>query len=66
MNKVMLVSVLRSQIYEHTNFVEVSGHNLQSFCMVFLNHRKGGMVFYQVFLLSPLQGIVSELECEET
>jgi hypothetical protein len=24
--------------------------------MDFLNHREGGMVFYQVFLLSPLQG----------
>ncbi len=23
--------------------------------MDFLNHREGGMVFYQVFLLSPLQ-----------
>jgi hypothetical protein len=42
------------------NFVEVSGHNLESsqtwgFCMDFLNHRVGGMVFYQVFLRSPLQ-----------
>jgi hypothetical protein len=39
-------------------FREVSGHNLESsqtcgFCMDFLNHREGGMVFYQVFLLSP-------------
>jgi hypothetical protein len=25
--------------------------------MDFLNHREGGMVFYQVFLLSPLQCI---------
>jgi hypothetical protein len=37
-----------------------SGHNLEisqtwGFCMNFLNHREGGMVFYQVFLLSPLQ-----------
>ncbi len=23
--------------------------------MDFLNHREGGMIFYQVFLLSPLQ-----------
>jgi hypothetical protein len=23
--------------------------------MDFLNHRKGGMVFYQVFILSPFQ-----------
>jgi hypothetical protein len=29
--------------------------------MDFLNHRKGGMVFYQVFLLSPLQCTVTEL-----
>ncbi len=42
------------------NFVEVSGHNLESsqtwgFCTDFLNHREGGKVFYQIFLLSPLQ-----------
>jgi hypothetical protein len=42
------------------NHVEVSGHNLESsqtygFNMKFLNHREGGMVFYQVFLLSHLQ-----------
>jgi hypothetical protein len=41
------------------NFVEVSGHNLESsqtwgFCMDFLNEREGGMVFYPVFLRSPL------------
>ncbi len=41
------------------NQVEVSGHNLGSsqtwgFCMDFLNHCEGGMVFYQVFLLYPL------------
>ncbi len=40
------------------NFVEVSGHNLESsqtwgFCMDFLNHRQGGTVFNKVFLLSP-------------
>ncbi len=29
------------------------------FCMDFLNHRKGDTVFYQVFLLSPLQCIVT-------
>jgi hypothetical protein len=38
------------------NFVEVSRHNLEiirlDFCMDFLNPREGGMVFYQVFLLS--------------
>jgi hypothetical protein len=28
---------------------------LEVFCMDFLNHREGGMVFYQVFLLSPFQ-----------
>jgi hypothetical protein len=38
------------------NNVEVSGHNLErshtwSFCMDFLNHRVGRMVFYQVFFL---------------
>jgi len=42
------------------NFVEVSGHNLENSqawgcCMDFLNHRKEGTVFYQVFLLSSLQ-----------
>ncbi len=42
------------------NFVEVSGHNLESSqtwgsCMDFLKHRDGSMVFYEVFLLSPLQ-----------
>ncbi len=30
--------------------------------MDFLNHREGGMVFYQVFLLSPLQCTTTELE----
>ncbi len=30
--------------------------------MDFLNHRKGGMVFYQVFLLSPLQCTVTEVK----
>jgi hypothetical protein len=29
--------------------------------MDFLNHREEGMVFYQVFLLSPLQCTVIEL-----
>jgi hypothetical protein len=28
--------------------------------MDFLNHGEGGMVFYQVFLLSPLQCMVTE------
>jgi hypothetical protein len=46
------------------NSVEVSWHNLESsqtwcFFMDFLNCRKGGMVFYQVFLLSPLQCTVT-------
>jgi hypothetical protein len=41
-------------------FFEVSGHNLESsqtlgFCMDFLNHMEGGVVFWQVFLLSSLQ-----------
>ncbi len=31
------------------------------FCMDSLNHWEGGMVFYQVFLLSPLQCTVTEL-----
>ena len=30
--------------------------------MDFLNHREGGMVFYQDFLLSPLQCTVTELK----
>jgi hypothetical protein len=29
--------------------------------MDFLNHREGGIVLYQVFLLSPLQCIATEL-----
>ncbi len=42
------------------NFLEISGHNLESsqtwgFCMDFLNHREGSMVFYHVFFLSTLQ-----------
>ncbi len=42
------------------NIIEVSWHNLESsqtwgLCMDFLNHREGGIIFYQVFLLSPLQ-----------
>ncbi len=46
--------------------VSVSGHNLKNsqtwgFCMDFLNHRVGGIVFNQVFLLSPLQSTVTEL-----
>ncbi len=50
------------------NFVEVSGHNLESsqtwgLWMVFFNHRKGGMVFYQVFLISPLQCTVNCWNC---
>jgi len=48
------------------NFIELSGHNLESsqtwsFWMDLLNIRYGGMVFYQVFLLSPLQCTVTEL-----
>jgi hypothetical protein len=31
--------------------------------MDFLNHREGGMVFYQVFLPSPLQCTVQNLNC---
>ncbi len=42
------------------NFIEISGHNLESsqtwgVCMDFIYHREVGMIFYQVFLLSPLQ-----------
>ncbi len=42
------------------NFFEDPGHNLESsqtwgFCMDFLNHREGGVVLYEFFLLSPLQ-----------
>ncbi len=52
--------------FMNVQFREVSGHNLESsqtwgFCMDFLNHREEGMVFYQVFLLSPLQCKVTEL-----
>ncbi len=46
--------------FMNEQFHEVSGHNLESsqtwgFCMDFLNHWERGVVFYQVFLLSPLQ-----------
>ncbi len=45
-----------SRIHKPYNFIEVSRHNLESsWTWGFLNHRKGGMVFYQVFLLSHLQ-----------
>ncbi len=52
--------VCRSRDSWTYNFFEVFGHNLESFqtwgfCMDFLNHRDGGVVFYQVFLLSLLQ-----------
>ncbi len=45
------------------NFVEVSTHNLETsqtwgFCMDFLNHKEEIWIFYQVFLLSPLQSTV--------
>ncbi len=47
-------------------FAEISGQNLESsqiwgFCMDFINHREGDMVFYKVYLLSPLQCTVTEL-----
>jgi hypothetical protein len=32
--------------------------------MDFLNHREGGLVFYQVFLLSPLQCTITSLLVE--
>jgi len=34
--------------------------------MDFLNHREGGIVFYQVLLLSPLQCTVETVETVET
>ncbi len=42
------------------------GHNLErsqtwDFCMHFLNHREGGMVFYQVLLLSPYSHFTVEI-----
>ncbi len=43
---------------QFTAVLKLSGHNLAQawgFCMDFLNHRKGGMVFYQVFLLYSVQ-----------
>ncbi len=51
--------------FMNVQFIKVSGHNLESsqtwgFCMYFLNHRERVMVFYQVFLLSPLQCTVTE------
>ncbi len=44
------------------NFFEDSRHNLESSQtqgMDFLNHREGGVVLYQFFLLSPLQYTVA-------
>jgi hypothetical protein len=70
-----LVAVIRTLISEYSpeaefmdvlyNFDEVSRHNIESsqtlgFCMDFLNYRKGGMIFYQVFLLFALKGTVTE------
>jgi hypothetical protein len=55
------LQVYRSRIHERTNIFEVFRHNNESsqtcgFCKDFLNHLgEGGVVFYQVFLLSPLQ-----------
>ncbi len=45
------------------HFVEVYGHNFESyqtwsFCMDFLNRKKGDVIYCHVFLLSPLQCIV--------
>jgi hypothetical protein len=43
------------------SFIEVFGHNLKRVLrhevnrMDFFNHREGGMVVYQFFLLSPLR-----------
>jgi hypothetical protein len=57
----------RSRIHGRTISLRfLSGHNLESsqtwgFCMDFLNHGQGGIVFYQVFLLSPVQCTVTEL-----
>jgi hypothetical protein len=56
---------LLKPIFWTYNVVEVSGHNLESSqtwcsCMDFLNHREGGMVFFQVFLLSRLQCTVTD------
>jgi hypothetical protein len=48
------------------NFVEVSGNKLDcsqtwGFCIDFLNLREEVTVFYQAFLLSPLQCTVTEM-----
>jgi hypothetical protein len=50
----------------NVHFVEVSGLYVQSsqtlgFSSDFLYHRERGMVYYQVFVLSPLQRTVTEL-----
>ena len=57
-----LVQKLNSLTY---NLVAVSGHNLESsqtwgFCMDFLSLGEGGVVFYQVFRLTPLQCTVTQ------
>ena len=49
----------RSRIHEHTIILRVL--RLEVSGMDFLNRREGGMGFYQVFLLSPLQCTIAEL-----
>jgi hypothetical protein len=55
-----------NRIHERINLLRFLGINFDTsqtwgFCMDFLNYKEGGMVFCQVFLLSPLQCTVAEL-----
>ncbi len=57
----------RSRIHERTILSRFLGIilrvlRLQCLCIQFLGHRERGMVFYQVFLLSPLHCTVTELK----
>ncbi len=56
-NVVTLVQKPNSWTY---NYLESS--KTWGFWYGFLNHREGGIDFYQVFLLSPLQCTVAELQ----
>ncbi len=62
-----IVPTYKNRIHEHTISLKFLGIilrvlRLEVCVMDFINHREGGMVFYQVFLHSPLQCTVSELK----
>ncbi len=59
-NSMMCITVLKPNLRRYS-FIEVSGHNLERVLRlevsVWISSTigKGGMVFYQFFLLSPLR-----------